>query len=231
MERRTLIIILTIALFVLGIPLIFMWGFISGGSNSRYWQIDNVGLFIVNKDSLQSEHYHFSNPQSGLDTSKTLSALIYFDTEFYAELTSNNSMLSAAQKPGYMGNPQKISSIKIFASDFIKTNYKDVSDLFTNHSTSNYNELTHVNFLLYKNYHGDVGYHPHSAFLFNDINHLVYCFNQDNSHFDHIGDDDKFIRFKIDKNLFRQFGQLFKLKLKVQFSGKTIEKTYFYRLK
>jgi hypothetical protein len=231
MERRTLTIIVLMLLLLLGVPFIFMWTCATSGSNSRYWQIDNAGLFIISKDSLQSEHYHFSNSKSGLDTSKTLLALIYFDTEYYAEPASNNSMLSAATEPGRGGNTQKITALKIFASDFYKTDYKDVSDFFTNDSTSNYNDQRHVNFQLHKNYHGDIGYHPHVAYLFNNTNHLVYCFNQDNSRFDDIGDDSNFIKFKIDKNLFRQFNRLFKLKLKVELSDKTIERTYFFSFK
>jgi hypothetical protein len=231
MERRTLTIILGILLFVAGIPLIFMWGFISGGAESRYWQIDNSGLSLVSKDSLRSEYYHFCDSKQGIDTSDNLSVLIFFDTDFYSEPTSNNSMLSASQEPGYMGNPQKIKAIKISASDFYKTDYKDISNLFTNDSTPNYNDLSFANFQLYRNYHGDIGYHSHTAYVFNDINHLVYCFNQDNSRFDEIGRGDRFVKFNIDKNLFRQFGRLFKIKFKAELSDKTIERTYFYRLK
>ncbi len=231
MNRRTLTIIIGSVFFILGVPLIFMWSFVSSGSNNRFWQIDKAGLYIINKDSLQAEYYHFSNLKSGLDTFNTHLLLMYFDTDFYAEPIPNTAMLSASQKPGYMGNPQKIKTIKVFASHFYKTNYMDISNTLTNDSIPNYNELTSVNFQLYKNYHGEIGYQPHLAYVFNDVKHLVYFFNHHTSHFDEIGDDNTFIKFKIDKNVFRKFGRLFKLKLKVELSNKIIERTYFYRLK
>jgi hypothetical protein len=231
MERRTLTIILGMALLLLGIPLFFMWSVISRGTDDKYWEVNNAELIIVTKDSLSTEHYHIADAKSGIDTSDQTSALVYFDVDFYDEPKSNNSMLSAAQKPGYMGNPQKINALNIFLSDYYKTSYQDVTRYFANDSTANYNEVNSSDFLLYKKYHGAIDYHKQRAYVTNSFNHLIYLFNQDNSRFDDIGDDNYFLKFKIDKALFRQTNRLFKLKLKVSFSDKNFERTIFCRLK
>lgn len=231
MERRTLIIIAGILLFVIGIPLLFMLTFVTGNGNDKYWKINNTGIFIIQKDSTTTEYYHTIRQKEAIDTIKALRALIYFDTEFYAELKQTNSTLSAATEPGILGNPQKIKTLQILYSDFYKEEYKDISKLLSNDTTLDYNSLIQSDFQLFHEYHGTLGYHEKNALLFKDPNQFVTYFNADNKDLNWIGEENTFLSFNIDNKVFSTSNSLFKIKILIEFSDNTkFQKKYFGRL-
>ncbi|MBL7936094.1 MAG: hypothetical protein JNM51_09850 [Bacteroidia bacterium] len=232
MERRTLIIIIGILFFIIGIPILFMWTILSGSGHDKYWKINNTGIFIIQKDSPTTEHYQTIRPKEGIDTIKALRALIYFDTEFYAEIVQNNSMLSAATEPGVFGNPQKIKTFQILYSDFYKEEYKDISNFLSNDSTLNYNTLIQSDFHLFHKYHGTDDYHDKTAYIFKGPKQFVNYFNTDNGELNMIGQENTFLSFVIDKKVFSKSKSLFKIKILIEFTDNTkFQKKYYGRLK
>ncbi len=162
MERRTIIIILAILFFVVGIPLIFFIELVNGfgSSSGDYYKFQNADIQIAtiefNSDSSVIQKITNINK---IDTNNQNAFYIRFETEFYSNIQSSNSSLQAAHAPGQYGCQEKIDSLSLYVIDEKtnkKINFSDYielpsnSRLITTESENKYCQMLKVNDSLYQ---------------------------------------------------------------------------------